>query len=535
MIYQCCDEKRKAAVLGNPTLNGIDYLEVLGFDAEPLGLAPQTILMVRCLKAAPTGLTPDNIIIAGGESITNITATFVTPATTPPATHDRRAGRTISRRCPAPPTSCSSASAQPATFRHTRCGWSTSATQARKTRSKSPKCSPASTRNWPKSSSPSKSSVRPFSTASRSRRTARPICPRRRRSITWRRITARSARIILDRLSQLLPAWGASSEADLGIALAELIAYVGDPLSYKQDAVATEAYLQTARSRISLRRHALLVDYHVHDGCNARAWMQLQVNVPVDLDGTALASTPPRRAMPSTLAGNERAALDAGVIIFEAMQDAQLFPEHNQMSFYTWGEADCCLPKGATEATLLGTFAKLQAGDVLIFQEMVGPQTGNPADADVRHRCAVRLTRSRRRTRRATRWSIRSSRRARASRSLQPRSSRRRSPRFSGRRPTRFRSPSASPASSSIRSRRNRRLPTSAKSSAMSCWPTTAVRLTEHRSGHRSAPQHLLARRVRPPTVAIRRRRSHYRCAIGRSFPTAPSRRRCRSSSPAAR
>ena len=85
MIYQCCDEKRKAAVIGNPTLNGIDYLEVLGFDAEPLGLQPQTILMVRCLKAAPTGLTPDNIIIAGGESITNIRATFVTPADTPPA------------------------------------------------------------------------------------------------------------------------------------------------------------------------------------------------------------------------------------------------------------------------------------------------------------------------------------------------------------------------------------------------------------------------------------------------------------------
>ena len=60
--------------------------------------------------------------------------------------------------------------------------------------------------------------------------------------------------------------------------LAELIAYVGDRLSYQQDAVATEAYLETARSRVSLRRHALLVDYHVHDGCNARAWIQLNVS-----------------------------------------------------------------------------------------------------------------------------------------------------------------------------------------------------------------------------------------------------------------
>ena len=79
---------------------------------------------------------------------------------------------------------------------------------------------------------------------------------------------------MLDRLNQLVPSWGGTSEADIGVALAELIAYVGDQLSYQQDAVATEAYLETARSRISLRRHARLVDYHVHDGCNARAWMQ---------------------------------------------------------------------------------------------------------------------------------------------------------------------------------------------------------------------------------------------------------------------
>jgi hypothetical protein len=37
VIFQCCDERRKAAVLGNPTLNGIDYLEVLDLDAIPLG------------------------------------------------------------------------------------------------------------------------------------------------------------------------------------------------------------------------------------------------------------------------------------------------------------------------------------------------------------------------------------------------------------------------------------------------------------------------------------------------------------------
>src|SRR5678816_1997736 len=125
--------------------------------------------------------------------------------------------------------------------------------------------------------------------------------------------------------------------------------------------------LQTARSRISLRRLALLVDYHVHDGCNARTWMHLEVNASVVLKaGTAFNTYAP--SMPAMVKGHERAALDAGVIVFEAMQDGELFPEHDVMSFYTWGDSDCCLAKGATEATLLGTFDNLKIGDVLIFQ-----------------------------------------------------------------------------------------------------------------------------------------------------------------------
>ena len=99
--------------------------------------------------------------------------------------------------------------------------------------------------------------------------------------------------------------------------------------------------------------------------------------------------------MPSSLAvgaGNEEAALLAGVQVFEPMFDAVLYPEHNQMSFYTWGDTDCCLPQGVVEATLNGSYPNLQPGDVLIFQEMIGPQTGDPADADLRHRFAVRLT-----------------------------------------------------------------------------------------------------------------------------------------------
>ena len=80
---------------------------------------------------------------------------------------------------------------------------------------------------------------------------------------------------MLDRLSLLAPGLAASAARPTsGVALVELLAYVADELSYRQDAVATEAYLATARRRISLRRHARLVDYLMHEGCNARAWVQ---------------------------------------------------------------------------------------------------------------------------------------------------------------------------------------------------------------------------------------------------------------------
>jgi hypothetical protein len=83
---------------------------------------------------------------------------------------------------------------------------------------------------------------------------------------------------ILDRLSLIMPDWKERHVPDLGIALVEVLAYAGDYLSYYQDAVATEAYLDTARRRVSVRRHARLVDYRLHEGCNARTWIHLNVD-----------------------------------------------------------------------------------------------------------------------------------------------------------------------------------------------------------------------------------------------------------------
>ena len=405
MIYSCCNTVRATLVLGNPTLNGLNFLEVLDTEAPPLGLPRQQVLVLHCLKDAPT-LTTDNILITGGESITGITAAWVaTPATlpatlpfTPPVTLTSAAkayftGLTDEKDVIIVGTSVAgdfstytlslvndAATASQDTFELSASlnGFDPQLTQVCFSfkvecgpdfdcKPQTPPCAP---------DLPTPPPINYLAKDYGSFRT-----------------------IMLDRLNQLLPDWGASSEADMGIALAELVSYVGDRLSYYQDAVATEAYLETARRRVSLRRHALLVDYHVHDGCNARAWVQVTTNAssgtPVFLDRTLTRFYTYAPGMPSTLAvgqNQEQNALIAGVQVFEPLADALIYADNAQMNFYTWGNSNCCLPQGATEATLMGTCKYLQTGDVLIFQEVIGPQTGNPADADIRHRCAVRLT-----------------------------------------------------------------------------------------------------------------------------------------------
>jgi hypothetical protein len=248
-------------------------------------------------------------------------------------------------------------------------------------------------------------------------------------------------RLILDRLALVIPDWRERHAPDLGIALVELLAHTGDYLSYFQDAVATEAYLGTARRRISVRRHARLVDYRLHEGCNARAWVSIETDSDLSLSaGSFYFITRPAQAPQplEAVVSSEALRPIAGHLyeVFEALrpQAVALYRDHSRISFYTWGDAECCLPKGATRATLLGELVRDQAppagicsssaggdpapdapvtathhverspsamaipqlhinpGDVLIFQEMLGPQTGHPGDADIHHRHAVRLT-----------------------------------------------------------------------------------------------------------------------------------------------
>jgi hypothetical protein len=203
-------------------------------------------------------------------------------------------------------------------------------------------------------------------------------------------------RLMLDRMGQLMPGGAQNHPADFSVALVEMLAHVGDLLSYRQDAVATEAYLGTARRRVSLRRHARLLDYQVHEGCNSRAYVCLEID-PL-ADGQVLKA---RSTLLTRGQDPDEVALDIGIFesqdnretrVFETMHALTLQSAHNRISIHAWGDPNFCLPRGATEAALIvDSTLTLAAGQVLIAEEVLSATTGRAADAERSHRHAIRL------------------------------------------------------------------------------------------------------------------------------------------------
>jgi hypothetical protein len=219
--------------------------------------------------------------------------------------------------------------------------------------------------------------------------------------------------LLLDLLPRLNPTFIETNPSDLGIALVELLAYAGDRLSYFQDAVANEAYLDTIRHRISARRLAKLVDYRMHDGRNAWAAVHLAVSTQMTLPlGTKVLSrigrplvgetSPPPvtvDAAKTTARSMETDPALTSVVAFETAFAITLDPVNNEIHLHTWGDEECCLPRGTTEAFLYAALPGsntasvpvLHRHDYLLIEEVLGPLTGAAADADPTHRQVIMI------------------------------------------------------------------------------------------------------------------------------------------------
>jgi len=390
MVYNCCSTERRELIKEHPWLNGIDFIEVIDNPKDP-PKERQTVLLIHFIKDLEEGaLTRDNFKIEGGVRITDIQITDVllNPPASPPLS---------------PPLS-------PPSYDPAKTLW---------IKVQTPGDFSTYTLRLIKDSlhlSPPEGFDPVLSVIDFSFKVSCPnqfdclsgiVCEKTPDQIPNINYLAKDftsfRHLMLDRLSLLLPDWKERNAADTGVTLVELLAYVGDYLSYQQDAIATEAYLGTARKRISVRRHARLVDYFMHDGSNARTWIQLIVAPALQSIQLKAGQGKTKTKFVTKIPDKKRTVIDfnhdnyedvlySGVEIFELMHDSILYNAHNEMNFYTWGEKECCLPKGSTRAVLSGEYKNLKPGDILIFMEVKGPETGLSWDADPDRRHAVRGT-----------------------------------------------------------------------------------------------------------------------------------------------
>ena len=394
MKYFCCDDRRRNAVKHHSVINGIDFLEVSDDPGDPLERR-QRVLFVHVLKPVAAGsIEPRHVRIEGGERIRNIKVLTVIggslssppSSSSPPADDERVLEVEVSEAG----------------------DFSTYTLRLVK--------DPENPELGPPGDFDQLLSAVDFSfkvgCSSDFDCQVPAVCPpvvRRAVDINYLAKDYASFRqLMLDRMAALVPQWTERNVSDLGIALVEILAYAGDYLSYQQDAVATEAYLGTARRRVSVKRHVRLIDYAMAEGSTARAWIRVvaapgasSIKLLASSGGfvtkvvTRVPDVPP--FLTSSSASYQKVVADAPDA-FELVNEITLFERHNVLPFYTWGSLGCCLPKGATRATLRGAFPdladNLTKGEfvVLVFAEVRGPQTGADTDADPTHRHAVRLT-----------------------------------------------------------------------------------------------------------------------------------------------
>jgi len=212
-------------------------------------------------------------------------------------------------------------------------------------------------------------------------------------------------------MMERVPGWQPSSEADLDQVLLELFSAAADELSDYQDRVMNEAYLSTARKRVSLARHARLMDYHIHQGNQASTWLAVKLKNDKKLD---IPKSNPEDGLIDLTVWSGSEDINAGSsVIFVTRTLVTQTQQHmhfllNQMGLYTWGgsiptlaagdtTADLKLTDGTNAITDKASAVKVQnlirSGQIryLLVQENLNPVTGEIPGRDPGKRQLLRL------------------------------------------------------------------------------------------------------------------------------------------------
>lgn len=167
-------------------------------------------------------------------------------------------------------------------------------------------------------------------------------------------------RVLSDFSTLRYPAWQERSEADFGVVFMEALCAIADDLSYQQDRLAAEAYLDVATERRSIVRHARLVDYEPRPATASRVLLRFDVSA---------GPIPSGLVVHATTGDGERIDFETGTGLNDTT-DYNVRPEWNSIEAYYWDDASRCLRHGADEIFLMGSNAtlQLQAGQSLLIE-----------------------------------------------------------------------------------------------------------------------------------------------------------------------
>jgi hypothetical protein len=198
--------------------------------------------------------------------------------------------------------------------------------------------------------------------------------------------------VALSWMASRVPGWEPTSEADLTQTLIALMSAAADELSDYQDRVMNEAYLSTARGRVSLARHARLMDYHVHQGNQASTTIAVEL-----VPGTEIRPPAGGRQI-EVWAG--RPEFDESASVFRGSSPV-MHSAVNRLVIHTWGGARPGLAAGDTSADLAApdedtaiVVRDLIAEGIvrrLLIAEARSPLTGSAAGANPAKRQLLEL------------------------------------------------------------------------------------------------------------------------------------------------
>jgi hypothetical protein len=166
---------------------------------------------------------------------------------------------------------------------------------------------------------------------------------------------------MLNQIPLLLPDWTDRGEADFGVVLIELVAYVADILSYYQDRVANEAFLATATQRRSVTELLRLIGYQIDPGLAASAVLHVDASADIDVG-------------PDGLPFQVRTAGRPGEpdVTFEVTQAFALRQANNAIDL----AAVPALPAGTAAVKVPHDAHRLAVGDRVYLEESPAPPDG---------------------------------------------------------------------------------------------------------------------------------------------------------------